>query len=315
MKNTAKKLLALAMGLILLASCTSKENDDKDLTIGLIQLADHPALDASREGFIERLDEENISYKLIDQRANGDLSLLPQFASDLKNKNVDLVYAIGTPAAQAVANTITDKPVLFAAVTDPKGAGLDKENVSGVSDYVEAGELIDDLLKLYPDIKVIGTMYNTNEQNSKVQVDALEEALKERGLKLEKQGLTSINDIPQAIASLKTKVDAVVTVTDNLVVNAMPVVSDNLNKEEIPSIAYDEGSVKNGALMSKGVNYKDLGKMAGDMAVNILKEGKTPKDLPYQKAQKLKTLVNKKTAENLGLDLDNDVLKDAEIID
>lgn len=315
MKNTAKKLLALAMGLILLASCTSKENDDKDLTIGLIQLADHPALDASREGFIERLDEENISYKLIDQRANGDLSLLAQFASDLKNKNVDLVYAIGTPAAQAVANTITDKPVLFAAVTDPKGAGLDKENVSGVSDYVEAGELIDDLLKLYPDIKVIGTMYNTNEQNSKVQVDALEEALKERGLKLEKQGLTSINDIPQAIASLKTKVDAVVTVTDNLVVNAMPVVSDNLNKEKIPSIAYDEGSVKNGALMSKGVNYKDLGKMAGDMAVNILKEGKTPKDLPYQKAQKLKTLVNKKTAENLGLDLDNDVLKDAEIID
>lgn len=315
MKNTAKKLLALAMGLILLAACTSKENDDKDLTIGLIQLADHPALDASREGFIERLDEENISYKLIDQRANGDLSLLPQFASDLKNKNVDLVYAIGTPAAQAVANTITDKPVLFAAVTDPKGAGLDKENVSGVSDYVEAGELIEDLLKLYPEIKVIGTMYNTNEQNSKVQVDALEKALKERGLKLEKQGLTSINDIPQAIASLKTKVDAVVTVTDNLVVNAMPVVSDNLNKEKIPSIAYDEGSVKNGALMSKGVNYKDLGKMAGDMAVNILKEGKTPKDLPYQKAQKLKTLVNKKTAENLGLDLDNDVLKDAEIID
>lgn len=315
MKNTAKKLLALAMGLILLAACTSKENDDKDLTIGLIQLADHPALDASREGFIERLDEENISYKLIDQRANGDLSLLAQFASDLKNKNVDLVYAIGTPAAQAVANTTTDKPVLFAAVTDPKGAGLDKENVSGVSDYVEAGELIDDLLKLYPEIKVIGTMYNTNEQNSKVQVDALEKALKERGLKLEKQGLTSINDIPQAIVSLKTKVDAVVTVTDNLVVNAMPVVSDNLNKEKIPSIAYDEGSVKNGALMSKGVNYKDLGKMAGDMAVNILKEGKTPKDLPYQKAQKLKILVNKKTAENLDLDLDNDVLKDAEIID
>ena len=315
MKNTAKKLLALAMGLILLASCTSKENDDKDLTIGLIQLADHPALDASREGFIERLDAENISYKLIDQRANGDLSLLAQFASDLKNKNVDLVYAIGTPAAQAVANTITDKPVLFAAVTDPKGAGLDKENVSGVSDYVEAGELIDDLLKLYPETKVIGTMYNTNEQNSKVQIGALEKALKERGLKLEKQGLTSINDIPQAIVSLKTKVDAVVTVTDNLVVNAMPVVSDNLNKEEIPSIAYDEGSVKNGALMSKGVNYKDLGKMAGDMAVNILKEGKTPKDLPYQKAQKLKTLVNKKTAENLGLDLDSDVLKDAEIID
>lgn len=126
-------------------------------------MADHPALDAAREGFIEKLDSENISYKLIDQRANGDLSLIPQFASDMKNKKADLIYTIGTPAAQGVANTIKDKPILFAAVTDPEGAGLTGENITGVSDYVEAGKLIDDFLKLYPETKTFGTMYNTNE--------------------------------------------------------------------------------------------------------------------------------------------------------
>ena len=317
MKKTLKKLLGLGLTCLLLASCEGNSNykTEGELTIGIVQVADHPALDAAREGFIEKLDSENINYKLIDQRANGDLSLIPQFASDMKNKKADLIYTIGTPAAQGVANTIKDKPILFAAVTDPEGAGLTGENITGVSDYVEAGKLIDDFLKLYPETKTFGTMYNTNEQNSNVQVDALEKALKERGLKLEKQGVSSINDIPQAITSLKSKIDAMVTVTDNVVVNAMPVISEALAKDKIPSIAYDEGSVRNGALISEGVNYKKLGNQAGAMAVEILKNNKSIKDLPYEKADSLTTLVNTNTANNLGLDLENEVIKNAEKID
>ena len=317
MKKTLKKLLGLGLTCLLLASCEGASNDEieGELTIGIVQVADHPALDAAREGFIEKLDSENISYKLIDQRANGDLSLIPQFASDMKNKKADLIYTIGTPAAQGVANTIKDKPILYAAVTDPEGAGLTGENITGVSDYVEAGKLIDDFLKLYPETKTFGTMYNTNEQNSNVQVEALEKALKERGLKLEKQGVSSINDIPQAITSLKSKIDAMVTVTDNVVVNAMPVISEALEKDKIPSIAYDEGSVRNGALISEGVNYKKLGDQAGAMAVEILKNNKSIKDLPYEKADSLTTLVNTNTARTLGLDLENEIIKNAEKID
>lgn len=317
MKKTLKKLLGLGLTCLLLASCGGASNDKTEgkLTIGIVQVADHPALDAAREGFIEKLDSENINYKLIDQRANGDLSLIPQFASDMKNKKADLIYTIGTPAAQGVANTIKDKPILFAAVTDPEGAGLTGENITGVSDYVEAGKLIDDFLKLYPETKTFGTMYNTNEQNSNVQVEALEKALTERGLKLEKQGVSSINDIPQAITSLKSKIDAMITVTDNVVVNAMPVISEALAKDKIPSIAYDEGSVRNGALISEGVNYKKLGDQAGAMAVEILKNKKSTKDLPYEKADSLTTLVNANTARALGLDLENEVIKNAEKID
>lgn len=317
MKKTLKKLLGLGLTCLLLASCEKDSNDktEGELTIGIVQVADHPALDAAREGFIEKLDNENINYKLIDQRSNGDLSLIPQFASDMKNKKADLIYTIGTPAAQGVANTIKDKPILFAAVTDPEGAGLTGENITGVSDYVEAGKLIDDFLKLYPETKTFGTMYNTNEQNSNVQVEALEKALKERGLKLEKQGVSSINDIPQAITSLKSKIDAMITVTDNVVVNAMPVISESLTKDKIPSIAYDEGSVRNGALISEGVNYKKLGNQAGAMAVEILKNNKSIKDFPYEKADGLTTLVNTNTARTLGLDLENEVIKNAEKID
>lgn len=329
MKNLVKKITAMALGAILLASCGGKTNEKpksedkggKKLTIGIVQIADHPSLDAAREGFIEKLDEAGLDYELVDHRANGDLALIPQFASDLKNKKVDLIYTIGTPAAQGVANAITDLPILFSAVTDPVGAGLVDENtkvganITGVSDYVESGKLIDDFLKLYPETKTFGTIYNTNEQNSVVQIEALEKALSQRGLNLEKQGISSINDIPQAISSLKGKIDAMFTVTDNVVVNAMPVLSENLNKDKIPSIACDEGSVENGALISEGVNYKECGKKVGEMALAILRDKKEIKDLPYQNAESLKTLVNKNTAGILGLDLNNEVLKDAEYVE
>ena len=308
------------VGLIILGSCGNKEGK-KEYIIGVIQIADHPSLDAAREGFWEELDKEGISYKLIDHRAGGDISLIPQLASDLKIKGADLIYTIGTPAAQGVYNIVNDRPILFTAVTDPIGAGLVDEktrtgkNITGVSDYVDPAKVIDDFLKVYPETKTFATMYNTNEQNSLVQIEALEKAIKERGLSLKKQGVSSINDIPQALASLKSGTDAMVTVTDNVVVNAMPVIAKTLKDEKIPSLAFDEGSVENGALIAEGVNYKKIGQRAGEMAGEILEANKDIKELPFEDAKDLEMLVNKDTAKDLGLDLKNDGLKDAKIME
>lgn len=312
--------LFVLVGLIILGSCGNKDGK-KEYIIGVIQIADHPSLDAAREGFLEELDKEGISYKLIDHRAGGDISLIPQLASDLKIKGADLIYTIGTPAAQGVYNIVNDRPILFTAVTDPIGAGLVDEktrtgkNITGVSDYVDPAKVIDDFLKVYPETKTFATMYNTNEQNSLVQIEALEKALKERGLSLKKQGVSSINDIPQALASLKSGTDAMVTVTDNVVVNAMPVIAKTLKDEKIPSLAFDEGSVENGALLAEGVNYRKIGQRAGQMAGEILKANKDIKDIPFEDAKDLEMLVNKETAGVLGLDLKNEGLKDAKIME
>lgn len=312
-------ILAL-VGIIGLGSCASKEGK-KEYIIGVIQIADHPSLDAAREGFLEELDKEGLSYKLIDHRAGGDISLIPQLASDLKIKGADLIYTIGTPAAQGVYNIVNDRPILFTAVTDPIGAGLVDEksrtgaNITGVSDYVDPAKVLDDFLEIYPETKTLATMYNTNEQNSLVQIEALEKALKERGLSLKKQGVSSINDIPQALASLKSGTDAMVTVTDNVVVNAMPVIAKTLKDEKIPSLAFDEGSVENGALIAEGVNYRKIGTRAGQMAGEILKENKNIRDIPFEDAKDLEMLVNKETAEILGLDLNKEALKKANIME
>ncbi len=303
------------------ANATTAETEESSDTvkIGVLKFIDHVSLDAAKEGFLEKLDEEGIKIELVDLSANGDISLITTLAEKLKGEEVDLIYAIATPSAQGVKNVITDTPIVFSAVTDPVGAGLVKDaaapegNITGVSDYVDPSGQIDEFLKLYPDVKTFGVLYSTSEQNSQVQVEELEKTLNEKGLSLEKVGVNNVNDITQAIASLAGKIDALFALTDNLVANAAPIVSENLLQNNIPSLSSEEGQVKEGLLMSEGVNYKAQGAQTADMAIKILK-GEEIKNLPVEENKVNTKLVNGETAERLGLDLSNPIFEGAEII-
>ena len=328
-----KKILLAVLILSLLVGCqkntenlsnkneetTKTEESQGKVKIGLVKFIDHVSLDAAREGFLEELKDNGIDYELVDLSANGDISLIPTLANQLQSENVDLIYAIATPSAQAVKNVIKDKPIVFSAVTDPVGAGLVKSlekpdaNVTGVSDYIDPEIQVDDFLKLYPDTKTFGVIYSTSEQNSQVQVEELEKVLDKKGIKLEKVGVNNVNDIPQAIASLSTKIDALFALTDNLVANAGPIVAADLLKENIPSLSAEEGQVKKGLLMSKGVNYEEQGKQAARLTIKII-NGQEVKDLPVEYNEVNQQLVNEKTAKALGVDLNSEVLKDAKLV-
>lgn len=328
-----KKILLVMLILSLLVGCqkntenlsnkneetTKTEESQGKVKIGLVKFIDHVSLDAAKEGFLEELKDNGIDYELVDLSANGDISLIPTLANQLQSENVDLIYAIATPSAQAVKNVIKDKPIVFSAVTDPVGAGLVKSlekpdaNVTGVSDYIDPEIQVDDFLKLYPDTKTFGVIYSTSEQNSQVQVEELEKVLDKKGIKLEKVGVNNVNDIPQAIASLSTKIDALFALTDNLVANAGPIVAADLLKENIPSLSAEEGQVKKGLLMSKGVNYEEQGKQAARLAIKII-NGQEVKDLPVEYNEVNQQLVNEETAKALGVDLNSEVLKDAKLV-
>lgn len=319
-----KKLLSLLV-LLLLVGCQSNNpkvsekdvQEGEKVKVGIIQFMDHVSLDAAREGFVEQLKESGLDVEVVEQSANGDMSLTNTIAQSLKADGVDLIYAIATPAAQAAKNTITDIPIVFSAVTDPIGAELVKTfenpeaNVTGVSDYVSSEAQIDSFLKIFPNVKTFGVIYNTSEQNSLVQIQELKSNLSKRGIELETVGVSAVNDIPQAVASIAPKIDALFALTDNLVANAAPIVSDTLIKNNIPSLSAEEGQVKNGLLMSEGVNYKEQGKQAGRMAVKIL-NGESVSNIPVELNEINTKLVNEKTAKALGVDLNVENLKDAE---
>lgn len=324
MKNLKKMVKVLALGGLAasLVACggnkKAEEQTEEKIKIGAIQYIEHVSLDNALKGFQDRLKEEGIEAEVDVENLQGDQALTTTAPKKYESDQYKLVYAISTPAAQGAKTALPNKNIIYSAVTDPVEAGLieapDKiTNITGVNDAVSAKSQIESFLKIYPDIKTIGTIFSTNEANSKVQVEALEKACGELGLKLETVGINNINDIGQALSTLTGKIDAYYALTDNTVASAGPIVAENLLKEKIPSISAEEGQVAKGLLMSEGVDYYEHGRQAADLAIKILK-GEDIKNLHAEDNKTSKKKVNGKTAEALGLDLSNENLKDAEIL-
>jgi len=151
------------------------------IQVGVLQFASHPALDGARDGFIDFLAQAGFKdgdrIKLDLQNAQRDMGVARTIAMKFVSDHKDVIYAIATPASQAAAKETQSIPILFNAVTDPVKAGLVKtiessgNNVTGVSDFIPVKSQIDLLLKIAPNVKKLGILYNAGEDNSRVLVD------------------------------------------------------------------------------------------------------------------------------------------------
>ena len=279
--------------------------------IGVLQLTEHPALDASNKGFVEALDEAGITYNIDQQNAQNDQSACQTIAHKLVNDGNDLILAIATPAAQAVAGATDEIPIVGTAITDFASAGLvqsnDKpgKNVTGPSDLTPGADQVDLLVKLLPQAKTVGVLYCTAESNSDVQVKLADQAAANHGLKLVRYSVSSSNEIQQVVESMVGKVDVVYTPTDNTIAAGMTTVTMITNDNKLPTICGEEGMVDNGGLATYGINYEELGKLAGQMAVKILKGESKPADMAIEHldASKCTLKTNEETAKKLGIDL------------
>ena len=288
--------------------------------IGVLQLTEHAALDASNEGFIAALDDAGISYEVDQQNAQNDQSACQTIASKLVNDGDDLILTIGTPAAQAVASATSDIPIIGTAITDFAESGLvaDNEapggNVTGSSDLTPVADQIELLEQLVPDAKTVGLLYCTAESNSEVQIAMAEEALDAAGIAHERYSVSSSNEIQQVIESMVGKVDAIYTPTDNTIAAGMATVSMVANENDLPVIVGCDTMVEDGGLASYSINYYDLGYKAGEMAVEILTEGADPAEMPieYLAAEDCQLIANQATADEIGIDISG--LENAEIV-
>ena len=279
--------------------------------IGVLQLTEHPALDASNKGFVDALDEAGITYNIDQQNAQNDQSACQTIAHKLVNDGNDLILAISTPAAQAVAGATDEIPIIGTAITDFASAGLvqsnDKpgKNVTGSSDLTPVADQFDLLVKLLPQAKTVGVLYCTAESNSDVQVKLADQAAANHGLKLVRYSVSSSNEIQQVVESMVGKVDVVYTPTDNTIAAGMTTVTMIANDNKLPTICGEEGMVDNGGLATYGINYEELGKLAGQMAVKILKGESKPADMAiaHLDASKCTLKTNEETAKKLGIDL------------
>lgn len=317
MKKITKFTFALA-ALALAASMSFAAKKQKVIKIGAIQLVEHPALDASYKGFIDGLKEagyeDGKNIKIIYENAQGEQANCVTIADKLVSQRCDLIFAIATPAAQAVANKTETIPVLVTAVTDPKTAGLVESNekpgtnVSGTSDLTPCMEQIKLLKKLIPDAKKIGLLYCSSEENSKFQISIAKKACDMNGLKYVDATVSNTNEVQQVVQSLVGKVDAIYSPTDNMIASTMATVALVTTPAKIPVIVGEDGMCQGGGLATYGINYYELGKQTAKMAVEVF-NGKKPRDMPIQYLSKCDFTYNKETAAALGITIPADLLK------
>ncbi|MDF2066623.1 ABC transporter substrate-binding protein [Bacillus sp. Cr_A10] len=314
MKNGWKKMLAVIFSsTLILAACSDggeKEASSKKYKIGVTQIVEHPSLNAAFDGFKKALEDAGINAEYEVQNAQGDNSSNTTIATNLVSANVDLIFANSTPSAQAVASATSEIPIVFTSVTDAVGAELVDSmekpggNVTGTIDAHP--DAITNTMKFLKDelgAKNVGMVFNSGEQNSRAQVDAVKEMLKDMNMSVVEASVATSADVKQATESLIGKVDSMYIITDNTVVSALESVISVANENKIPMMVGEFDSVKRGGLAAYGFEYFDIGYEAGQMAIKILKGESKPADLPVQIPQKLKLIMNKDTASTLGLDV------------
>lgn len=294
------------------------------IPIGIVQLVEHEALDAANRGIVDALAErgykEGVNVTIDRQNAQADQSNLQNIAARFVSNDSKILFAIATPAAQTLAAATKTIPIVATAVTNFEVAKLVASNekpggnVTGVSDINPVAEQFALLMKFAPDAKAIGTIYNSSEINSTYQIELLKKAASAAGVEVVEASVSSVNDIQQAVASLKGKVGGLYLPTDNIIASAVPVLMKSVFEAGIPTVAGEGGMVRSGILASIAVDYYTLGKMTGAMGADILDGKKKPADMPIQSQKAEKVLVNLKTAETMGIKIPEDILKTAETV-
>lgn len=318
---TAMKFAAVAAASALALTACGGSNGSKDaagdgpVKIGIAQYVSHPSLDAVVDGFKSGMEKagytgDKISYD--ENNAEADQATNTSIAGKLAaDSDIDLVLAVATPSAQAAAQSITNIPVLFSAVTDPVSAKLVASNeapganVTGTSDMNPVDEQLALLKELKPDAKKVGIVYSSGEANSAVQVKMAEDAAKDLGLTIDKSAISASSEVQQAAGSLD--VDAYYVPTDNAVVSALEGLLQTAEKKKVPVISADGESVKRGATATYGINYEKLGEQTAAMAVKLLKGEAKAGELPVETISQVDLYLNEKAAKNAGIEFTEDM--------
>jgi len=316
-KKLMSMCLLLSAILLVAAGCGSSS----DYKIAISQYVEHPSLDATREGFLAALKDaglkegDNLKVDLSNAQADSTNNL--SIAQKIGSGKYDLVVGIATPSAMALADKVKETPVLFTAVTDPLDAklvsNLDKPggNITGASDTNPEAtvQLVDFIASNFPNVKNVGIVINQGEPNAVVMAKKAEEELDKKGIKLIRAAVTNTSEVKQAAESLVGRVDAIYITLDNVVVSGVDAIIEVANKNKLPFFSSDRDTVENGAFATVGFKYFDHGYEAGQMAVEILKNGKKPADMKVTFPSKLDLIINLKSAEAQGITV-TDAMKD-----
>jgi putative ABC transport system substrate-binding protein len=307
-----KKILLLTAAALLVASTAFA---GKKYVVSVTQIVEHPALDAMRDGVADRLKEKGIDFTYNVHNAQNNMANNTQIVGQIIGEQPDVIVAIATPGAQACAQKIHDRPIVFTGVTDPVTAGLVKDlensgggNITGMSDFSPLDKQVALIREIVPGVKNIGIIYNSGEPNSVPNLKALKKEASKLGIGVEEATISNSSGVYQAAKSLVGRCDVVYVGTDNTVVSAIESAVKVCEANKLPLIVADVDSVARGAIAAVAVDYYKMGLQTGDMVARILVDGAAPGDMPVEFLNDLNLHVNLKAAKAMGVTLPQSVV-------
>ena len=275
MKKVISLILSVLFVACLFAGC-GEAADDGAVKVAIVQQLDHSSLDEIRMAIESELTAAGYTVEVYN--GQNDSSVLNQIGTEVVSEGFDLIIPIATTAAQVMVTSAEGNiPIVYAAVSDPEGAGLTgMDNVVGVSDALNTAFILDMMFAANPDIQTVGLLYSNSEPNSEKPIAEAKAYLEAKGIAyIEKTGTTS-GEIIEAASALVGRVDAVFTPTDNAVMAAEFTVAEILNEAGIPHYAGADSFVQAGAFATCGVNYTELGTYTAKMAMDFLAGKEVP---------------------------------------
>lgn len=313
-----KKFLAAAAACLMvagLAACGNKPStpsnpDEKVFQIGIVQLAEHPALDEATRGFKEFLTEklgDKVQFNV--QNAQGEQTNCTTIVNQFVSSKVDLIMANATNAVKAAREATSDIPVVGTSVTDYVFSGLVASNeapganVTGASDMNPVNVQVQLMKTLCPEVKTVGIVINSGEENSAIQAEEAKTAFEAEGFAVKIYSVADTNEIQTVVTAACNEVDAFYEPTDNLIAANVPTMSNITTAAGKPVICGEGGMCDSGFLATYAISYYELGRAAGEQAYNILVNGADPATTPifFFDVSNLSLVINEENAAELGI--------------
>ncbi len=296
-------------------SSAEGEEDGKVYHIGVCQLVQHEALDAATQGFIdavtEGLGEDHVKVDV--QNASGDSATCATIVNTFVSNDVDLILANATASLQAAAAATNEIPILGTSITDYATAldiddwtGVTGTNISGTADLAPLDEQAAMLKELFPDAKNVGVLYCSAEANSAYQATTITGYLEDLGYSCKNYTFADSNDIASVATSASSECDVIYIPTDNAAASNTEVINNVCLPAGVPIIAGEQGICAGCGVATLSISYYEIGQKAGEMAVDILKNGADVSEMPIEYAANVTKQYVASRCEELGVTVPSD---------
>ena len=282
-----------------------------------------PLLEAFKQGLRDLgwVEGQNIAIEV--RYADGKFDQLPELATELVRRKVDLIFVSTTPAALAAKHATTTIPVVFGFVGDPVGSGVVASlarpggNITGwthLAGQEQAGKRLELLKEAVPGVTRIGAIWNPSNPGNAPFVKELETAAHSLKLQLQLVGVQDAKELDSAFASLvRRRAEALAVVADAMFLAPSDRIIALAARSRLPTMYPLTDLVEAGGLMAYSVNLPEMYRRGASYVDRILK-GARPADLPVERPTRFYFVINLKTARTLGLTVPPSLLLKADRI-